>query len=217
MKIDSALRVALVDDHRLVRSAIRDELTRSTDVTLVAELSTAEEAATTLPLLRPDVVLVDIDLPMRSGLDLVRDLAPRLPAVWFVMLSADQSDQTIVEAVRAGARGYLSKDMDPGALLRALHGIRDGEAPFNRHATRVIVDRFQSLMRQARTAGVVLPELTERENQILALLADGLTDREIADALVISRRTVESHVANILAKLHVGSRVHAARIYRHRA
>jgi len=173
MGIDTALRVALVDDHRLVRSAIRGELARSTDVTLVAELSTAEEAATSVPLLRPDVVLVDIDLPMRSGLDLVRDLAPRLPAVWFVMLSADQSDQTIVEAVRAGARGYLSKDMDPGALMRALHGIRDGEAPFNRHATRVIVDRFQSLMRQARTAGVVLPELTERENQILALLGTG--------------------------------------------
>jgi DNA-binding NarL/FixJ family response regulator len=211
------IRLVLVEDHALVRSAIRHELADSPDVSLVAEIPTAEEAAATIPLLRPEVVLVDIDLPLRSGIDLVRDLAPRMPGVAFVMLSADQTEQMIVEAVRAGAKGYLSKDMDPAALVRAVRGIREGEAPFNRHATRVVVDRYQALLQNGRALDFRLPELTERENQVLALLAEGLTDREIADALVISRRTVETHVANILAKLRVASRVQAARIYRHRA
>jgi DNA-binding NarL/FixJ family response regulator len=217
MHRDEPIRLVLVEDHALVRSAIRQELAGTRDVSLIAEIATAEEAVATLPRLRAEVVLVDIDLPMRSGIDLVRDLAPRLPDVWFVMLSADQTEQTIVEAVRVGARGYLSKDMDPPALVRAIRGIREGEAPFNRHATRIVVDRYQALLQNGRSPDQRLPELTERENQVLALLAEGLTDREIAEALVISRRTVESHVANILAKLRVSSRVHAARIYRHRA
>ena len=217
MPLDDPIRVALVEDHALVRSAIRHGLALARDIQLVAEIPSAEEAGATLPLLRPDVALVDVDLPVRNGIDLVRDLAPRMPEVWFVMLSADQGEQTIIAAVRAGARGYLSKDMEQEALIRSIRGIRDGEAPFNRHATRVLVDRFQALVRQGAMPDARLPELTERENQILVLLAEGLTDREIAEALVIGRRTVETHVANILAKLHVNSRVQAARIFRHRA
>jgi DNA-binding NarL/FixJ family response regulator len=133
------------------------------------------------------------------------------------VLSVDRSEASIVEAVRAGARGYLSKDMEPSALIGALRGARLGEALFGRRATRILADRFQSLLRRSSSLDLKLPELTERENEILALLAEGMTDREIAEALVIGRRTVETHVANILAKLRVESRVQAARIYRNRA
>ena len=210
------IRVVLVDDHALVRAAIRAGLQGHHDIQLVGEITSAEEAISTVPSLSADVVLVDIDLPGRKGIDLIRELAARQPNCWFVVLSVDQSEATIVDAVRAGARGYLSKDIEPPALVRALSGIRHGEAPFGRHAVQVVTDRFQALLRRASASSEKLPELTERENEILALLADGLTDREIAEALVIGRRTVETHVGNILAKLHVESRVQAARIYRQR-
>ena len=212
-----AIRVALVDDHALVRAAIRAGLQGTREIRLIGEITSAEEAIATLPTLGADVVLVDIDLPGRSGVDLIRELAPRLPRCHFVVLSVDQSDTSIVEAVRAGARGYLSKDIEPAALVRAIVGIPHGEAPFGRHATHVLTERFQALLRRTAGSDAKLPELTERENEVLALLADGLTDREIAEALVIGRRTVETHVANILAKLHVPSRVQAARIYRQRS
>ena len=208
------LRVALVEDHALVRAAIRAGLAASRDIDVVAELATAEEAIVALPHLRADVVLVDLDLPGRGGAELVRELAPRQPNTWFVILSADQSDTSVIEAVLVGARGYLSKDTEPEALRRTLLAIRRGDAPFSRHATQVLADRFQALLRRSSASTVKVPELTERENEILALLAEGLTDRQIAEALIIGRRTVETHVANILAKLHVTSRVHAARIYR---
>ena len=211
------LRVALVDDHALVRAAIRAGLQAAREIRLVAEITTAEEAITTLPMLAPDVALVDVDLPGRSGIYLIRELAPRLPRCLFVVLTVDESETTIVEAIRAGARGYLSKDIEPAALVRALIGIRRGEAPFGRHPTQVMAERFQALLRRGTGVDAKLPELTERENEVLALLAEGLTDREIAEGLVIGRRTVETHVANILAKLHVESRVQAARIYRQRA
>lgn len=211
------LRVALVEDHALVRSAIRASLAPAREIEVVAELATAEEAIAALPLIRADVVLVDLDLPGRGGNDLVRELAPRQPNTWFVILSADQSDASVIEAVLVGARGYLSKDTDAAALRRTLLGIRRGDAPFSRHATQVLAERFQALLRRSTASEVKLPELTERENEILALLAEGLTDRQIAEALIIGRRTVETHVANILAKLHVTSRVQAARIYRLRA
>jgi two-component system response regulator DevR len=212
-----ALRVVLVDDHALVRAAIRAGLSAAPDIELVSELTSAEEAITTLPLLRPDVVLVDIDLPGRTGVDLIRELAPRQPNTMFVVLSVDRSEATIIEALRAGAKGYLSKDLEPAALVGALRGALRGEALFGRQATRILADRYQMLLRRSANFGQKLPELTERENEILALLAEGLTDREIAEALVIGRRTVETHVANILAKLRVESRVQAARIYRNRA
>ena len=211
------LRVVLVEDHALVRAAIRAGLAASRDIEVVAELATAEEAIAALPLLRADVVLVDLDLPGRGGTDLVRELAPRQPSTWFVILSADQSDTSVIDAVLVGARGYLSKDTEPEALRRTLLGIRRGDAPFSRHATKVLAERFQALLRRSSATDLKLPELTERENEILGLLAEGLTDRQIAEALIIGRRTVETHVANILAKLHVTSRVEAARIYRLRA
>jgi DNA-binding NarL/FixJ family response regulator len=211
------IRVALVEDHALVRAAIRAGLQHAPEIRLIAEITSAEEAIVTLPVLNPDVVLVDLDLPGRTGIDLIRELAPRQPRCLFIVVSVDQSDTSIIEAVRAGARGYLSKDIEPAALVRALVGIREGEAAFGRHATQVLAERFQVLLRRPAGSDAKLPELTERENEILALLADGLTDREIAEALVIGRRTVETHVGNILAKLHVSSRVQAARIYRQRA
>jgi DNA-binding NarL/FixJ family response regulator len=208
------LRVMLVEDHALVRSAIRQALAAG-GIEVVAEASSAEVALGIAVAERPDIVLVDIDLPGLNGIALVRELAHRLPGTRFVMLTVSDAESDLLDAVRAGASGYLTKDMTPAALVRTLEGVREGELAMARRTAARLVQRLVEVIERARaTMPGSLPELSPRENEVLRLLADGLTDREIGEALTISRRTVESHVSSILAKLGVTSRAHAARRYR---
>lgn len=211
------LRVLLVEDHALVRAAVRHALDAADDLEVVGETATAEAAATLIDELRPDVVLLDIDLPGMRGTELVRELAPRFPETWIVMLTVSRQERDLLDSIRAGARGYLSKDLDPDALVRSVRAVRDGVMPMTRRHASLLITRFADAMPRHQSVGVTaLPELTVRENEVLGLLADGMTDREISVALVVSRRTVESHVRNILEKLDVDSRLDAARIYRRR-
>jgi DNA-binding NarL/FixJ family response regulator len=209
---DAPLRVMLVDDHALVRSAIRQAIT-APDVEVVGEASTAEEALALAPTLRPDVMLLDLDLPGMSGSHLVRELAPRLPQTKIVMLTVSTSRRDLLDAMRHGARGYLTKDLSPDALLRSVRGIRRGDLPMSRVFAAHVVDE---LARAARRGSGTTPDngLSSREEEVLHLLADGLTDREIAENLQISPRTVETHVSNVLHKLGVRNRAEAARRYR---
>ena len=211
------LRVLLVEDHALVRAAVRHALDAADDLEVVGETATAEAAATMIDELRPDVVLLDIDLPGMRGTELVRELAPRYPETWIVMLTVSRQERDLLDSIRAGARGYLSKDLDPDALVRSVRAVRDGVMPMTRRHASLLITRFSDAMPRHQSVGVTaLPELTVRENEVLGLLADGMTDREISVALVVSRRTVESHVRNMLEKLDVESRLEAARIYRRR-
>jgi DNA-binding NarL/FixJ family response regulator len=213
-----SLRVFLVEDHALVRAAVRDALARSPEIDVVGEAATAEDALPQIVRARPDVVLLDIDLPGMRGSELVRELVPQLPETWIVMLTVSRAERDLLDTVRSGARGYLSKDLSPDALIRAILDIRKGVMPMSRRDATLLVSRFVEASGRHQPVGMSsLPELTARENEVLALLADGMTDREISVALVISRRTVESHVRNILDKLAVESRLQAARIYRHRS
>ena len=209
---NAPLRVMLVDDHALVRSAIRQAIT-APDVEVVGEASTAEEALAVAPTLRPDVMLLDLDLPGMSGSHLVRELAPRLPQTKIVMLTVSTSRRDLLDAMRHGARGYLTKDLSPDALLRSVRGIRRGDLPMSRVFAAHVVDE---LARAARRGSGTTPDngLSSREEEVLHLLADGLTDREIAENLQISPRTVETHVSNVLHKLGVRNRAEAARRYR---
>jgi DNA-binding NarL/FixJ family response regulator len=209
---NAPLRVMLVDDHALVRSAIRQAIT-APDVEVVGEASTAEEALALAPTLRPDVMLLDLDLPGMSGSHLVRELAPRLPQTKIVMLTVSTSRRDLLDAMRHGARGYLTKDLSPDALLRSVRGIRRGDLPMSRVFAAHVVDE---LARAARRGSGTTPDngLSSREEEVLHLLADGLTDREIAENLQISPRTVETHVSNVLHKLGVRNRAEAARRYR---
>jgi NarL family two-component system response regulator LiaR len=208
------LRVMLVDDHALVRSAIRGALD-APDIEVVAEAPSAEAAWEAALRLRPDVILLDIDMPGMSGLQLVRELAPRLPDTQIVMLSVAGDDRLVHEAMRYGAVGYLTKELGPEALQRAVRGLRHGDLAMSRAMAARALHQF------ARGGPPVddesdLARLSSREREVLGRLADGLTDREIADALVISPRTVESHVGNILRKLTVRNRAEAAQRYRER-
>ena len=208
------LRVMLVDDHALVRAAVRQAIT-APDIEIVAEAATAEDALRIAPEVRPDVLLLDIDLPGMDGVRLVRELAPRLPATQIVMLTVSAADRDLIEAMRNGASGFLTKDLTPEALLRAVRSANDGELAMHRGmAARLI----RNLVDAAGTApsstdDPALAGLTGRERDILRLLATGLTDREIAATLTISSRTVETHVSNILRKLRARNRAEAARRY----
>ena len=217
MTPDRPLRILLVEDHALVRAAVHHALHPEPDLEVVAEASTAEEAMALMHDLRPDVALIDIDLPGMRGTELVRDLAPRFPDTWLVMLTVSRAERDLLDSLRAGARGYLSKDLSPEALVRSIRHIRDDVMPMARRDASLVIARLIDALPRHQAVGVTaLPELTVRENEVLGLLAEGMTDREISVALVVSRRTVESHVRNILEKLGVESRLQAARIYRHR-
>jgi len=207
------LRVMLVDDHALVRSAIRSALD-APDIEVVAEAPSAEAAYELALSHRPDVVLLDVDLPGMSGIHLVRELAPRLPETQIVMLSVIGDERAVLEAMRHGAAGYLTKDLGPEALQRAVRGLRSGDLAMSRAMAARTLRRFIEGSARVSTDPDGLDLLSRRELEVLERLADGLTDREIAEALVISPRTVETHVGSILRKLGVRNRAEAARLYR---
>lgn len=212
--MSASLRVMLVDDHALVRSAVRGAL-QAPDIEVVAEAASAEAAFDAAMRSRPDVILLDVDMPGMSGLQLIRELGPRLPDTKIVMLSVSGEDRNVIEAMRHGAAGYLTKDLGPEALQRAVRGIRDGDLAMSRRmAARTLRQFIAGGPHGAKGEETPLGALSSRELQVLERLADGLTDREIAVALVVSPRTVETHVSNILRKLGVRNRAEAARSYR---
>ncbi len=209
-----SLRVMLVDDHALVRSAVRQAID-GPDVELVGEAATAEDAFALALAVRPDVILLDIDLPGMSGIQMLEELAPRLPDTKIVMLTVSDSERDMIDALARGAAGYLTKDLTPEALLRALRGTQQGELAMSRRFAARAMTHFVEAARRGRGGrGGAIEGLSPRENDVLRMLADGLTDKEIAQALVISPRTVETHVSNVLHKLGVRKRAEAAQRYR---
>ena len=207
----------LVDDHALVRAAVTQAIA-APDIEMVGEVATAEDALRVAPAVRPDVLLVDIDLPGMDGVQLVRELAPRLPETRIVMLTVSTSDRHVMEAMRNGAIGYLTKDITPDALLQAVRGAYEGDLAMDQRLAAHLIKRLVEKSRHLPAAGEdsQLATLSEREEEVLRHLADGLTDREIATALTISPRTVGTHVSSILHKLGVRNRAEAARRYRGR-
>lgn len=213
MTAEAALRVLLVDDHALVRSAVRQAL-QAPDIEVVGEASTAEAAMELASTLRPDVVLLDIDLPGLSGIEAVRELAPRLPETRIVMLTVSTDRRDLMDAVRHGAAGYLTKDLSGEALQRAIRGIRNGDLPMSRGHAALVVEHLARGSRAAEADGGLESLVSPRERDVLRALASGMTDRQIADSLAISPRTVESHVSSVLRKLGVRNRAEAAERYR---
>ena len=213
MSKGGTLRVMLVDDHEFVRHAVAQAL-EAPDITVVAQASSGEAAVSLALGERPEVILLDIHLPGMSGIEVVRELAPKLPECKIVMLTVSATKMQVMEAIAAGAAGYLTKDLGPEALQRAVRGVRSGHLPMSRTLAASTLRHFSELINRVRASGgMELTGLSDRELQVLRFLSQGMTDRQIAALLVLSPRTVEKHVGTILRKLGVGTRAQAALVY----
>ena len=197
------MRVLLVDDHPLYREGLAMALTTMADVEVVGQAGDGESAVDLAGRLQPDVVVMDLHLPGMSGVEATRRIVAELPATGVLVLTMLEGDDSLFAAMRAGARGYLLKGADRGEIERAVCMVGSGEVVFSAAVARSVVAWF-------RTGGEApFPELTEREREVLDLVARGLTNAEIAGRLVLSDKTVRNHVSNVFAKLHVTTRAGA--------
>ena len=206
-----ALTVVVVDDHGVYRSGLVS-LLRENGVNVLGEAASGPEGVEVTVRERPDVVLMDVNMPGFDGIEAVRRLAQEAPEVYAIVLTVVADEATVVEALTAGAAGYLLKDAPIEDMLPGLRAVAGGDSLLSPHVAGKLVHRLRA--ERAPPAHRVV-EMTEREHQVLALLADGRNNREIAAALFISQNTVKSHVSNLLEKLGVGNRVQAVvRAYR---
>jgi DNA-binding NarL/FixJ family response regulator len=202
------VRVIIVDDHPIWRDAVERDLADAA-VIVVGSFGDAEGAVRAASALRPDVVLMDLHLPGRSGAEAVADLVALDPSVRILMLSSSGEEADVLAAVTAGARGYLLKSASSAELRDAVARTADGQATFSPGLASLVLDEYRRVRAGSRTE--TTPALTERETEILRLVARGLTAREIADRLVVSHRTVQNHVQNTLRKLQLHNKVELTR------
>jgi len=199
----SAVRVVLVDDHRLVRSGVRAEL--GAEVEVVGEAADVDEAVRVITDTKPDVVLLDVHLPGGGGGEVIRGVHDELPAVRFLALSVSDAAEDVIGVVRAGARGYVTKTIDGPALTDAIVRVAGGDAVFGPRLAGFVLDAFAGGT-VVEEADDELDALTQREREVLRLIARGYTYREAAQELVLSERTIETHVSSVLRKLQLSNR-----------
>ncbi len=198
------IRVLIVDDHELFRRGVASLLTEREDMEVVGEASNGVEAVERARELMPDVVLMDIKMPEMDGLAATKQLKTEMPYVRIMMLTVSETDEDLFEAIKAGASGYLLKNVDPDALVASVAQVQRGEVPI---APTMAAKILRELTTPSETS---LHALTARERQVLELLASGMANKEIAYRLEISENTVKNHLRNILEKLHLQNRVQAA-------
>jgi DNA-binding NarL/FixJ family response regulator len=204
---DAPLRILVVDDHALVRSGLRTLLSSLTHLTIVAEAADGQEAIAQAADLHPDIILMDLHMPGLNGVEATRQIAQASPQVGIVVLTMLEDDASVFAALRAGARGYLLKGADQTEVLRAIDVVAHGEAIFSPSIAQRLMQYFAN-MRPVFPQSA-FPDLTEREREILGLIALGKSNAEIAEELVISPKTVSNHVSNIFSKLQVVDRAQA--------
>ncbi len=203
------ISVCVVDDNKELRNALEEIITMSDGYKCIATIGTAEDAVSQIPILRPDVVLMDINLGSdASGIDVVRVLKPKLPDINFMMCTVYEENEKIFEALTAGASGYILKKTNPSRMLESIRELYEGGAPMSSQIARKVVVAFQS-QTVSNTNGENLDMLTAREKEILEFLSRGLMYKEIAAQLFLSPETVRKHVYHIYEKLHVNNRVAA--------
>ncbi len=210
------IRVLLADDHRLFREGVSSLLGPADDIALVGEAATGEEAIRLTDELLPDIVLMDLKMPGIGGIEATRAISHRSPHIGEIVLTMFEDDESVLAALKAGARGYVLKDADRGMLLRAIRAVAQGEMLLGAPVALRVIEQFSQLPPPPVEARSELPlspslfdDLTAREQEVLGLIAKGLRNREIAERLVISEKTVGNHISNIFAKLQVNDRSQA--------
>lgn len=200
-------RIMLVDDHPIWRDAVERDLVAA-GYQVVASVGDGETAVRLAPATRPDVVLMDLQLPVMTGVEATSQLVQLDPSIRVLMFSSSGEDGDVLAAVKAGARGYLVKSAPTAELLDAVARTAAGEAVFSPGLAALVLGEYR---RVATAPADAMPQLTEREVEVLRMVAKGLTAREIADRLVISHRTVQNHVQNTLRKLQLHNKVELTR------
>lgn len=205
------ITVFIVDDNKELRNALEEIVSMSEGYRCIGTASSAEEAVDRIPIIRPDVVLMDINLGTKeNGIDVVRTLKPRIPDTNFMICTVYEEDEKIFEALSAGASGYILKKTPPGRMLEAIRELFEGGAPMSSQIARKVVVAFQQQQNQPAFSDTEkLNVLTPREMEILELLSKGLMYKEIASQTFLSPETVRKHVYHIYEKLHVTNRVAA--------
>ncbi len=201
--------VAIVEDNTVMRDTFRRWIEAAPGFRCVFACATAEEALAEIPRLKPDVVLMDIHLPGESGIACTAQLKEKLPDVQVIIVTVYRNHELIFQALQAGACGYLLKRSSPEELLKAIAEVQSGGAPMTSEIARMLVEAFQ----KKPSSSVSGDGLTQRESEILVLLAEGLSNKEIAERLKISYDTVRAHLRHIYEKLHVVGRTAAVRKY----
>lgn len=202
-----SIRILIVDDHILFRDGLRVLIDTALDCELVGETTTGEAAVNLAYDLQPDVILMDVKMPGMDGIQAARQIVQNSPHIGILVLTMLEDDNSIFSAMRAGARGYLLKGASHDEVLRAIRVVAGGQAIFSAPIAARMIDFFNT-MDQSKVPDV-FPELTNREREVLNLIAQGYNNPKIAKELVISLKTVSNHISNILSKLQVADRAQA--------
>jgi DNA-binding NarL/FixJ family response regulator len=202
------IKVSIVEDLSEVRQGLSELISSDRELLLMENFDNAESAIEKLPALEPDIVVMDINLPGKSGIDCIRIVKEKCPAMQFMMFTVYETDEKVLQALQAGATGYLLKRTEPNRILESIKELNQGGSPMSSNIARKLVNIFfHEKMKTKKDF------LSARENEVLQLLADGLLYKEIADRLHIGHGTVRQHIHNIYEKLHVQNRTEAVNRY----
>jgi DNA-binding NarL/FixJ family response regulator len=216
----AAIRVVIAEDQELVRRGTALLLSVASDMECVGQACNGDEAVKLALLLRPDVVLMDLHMPVKGGVAATREITLSLPSVHVLVLTTLDDDETVFEAVRAGAHGYLLKDASEDELLEAIRALRRGESRLTPQIARKVMDQFSRLARTAEATQARGPalqsghadheSLSEKEERVLSLITEGLSNRQIAQAMSLAEGTIKNYVSRVMDKLHANTRTELA-------
>ena len=211
MSASVPIRVLLVDDHAIVRDGIRSLLTTEPDIQVIGEAGNGRVGVRLAQQLQPDIILMDLVMPEVDGIEATRRIMVGQPQARILVLTSFDAEEKVFPAIKAGAMGYLLKNSDSADLIRAIHQVHRGESSLDPKIARKVLREMRAEPRpEPDTApDATVEPLTEREVEVLKLVAQGLSNEEIAQRLVVSERTVRTHVSNILGKLHLANRTQA--------
>lgn len=211
----NTIHVLIADDQDIVRQGLKIIIDHQADMELVGQASSGDEAVRLAQLHTPDVVLMDIKMPRLNGIDATRAVTQALPRTQVIILTTYDADDMVFEGIRAGAQGFLLKDAGSAAILEAIRAVHRGESQLDPHIARKVMNEFRRVLPPANPPmpdaedDTAYEALSERETEVLALLARGMSSKEIAAALSLSDGTVRNYVSNILSKLHANDRTQA--------
>ena len=205
-------RILLADDHELFREGLAGLIDAQPDLTVVGRAGDGLEALTLARDLRPDLIIMDINMPVSDGLEATRLIRAELPEARILILTVHDQDEKLFEAIKVGASGYMLKETNSADFLHGIRALLAGETFLSPKMAVRLLDEFARLANRPAPSPVEFSDLTPREREVLDLIATGATDKEIAARLSLSLHTVKSHVRNILSKLHAVNRRHAAKL-----